>query len=163
MAGQYTYYGARGTVSAQTAIVSDSYPVEIHASSLSGDVEASNSQVKMFESIVDGNFNAVDSTIMSFSNHFVDATFQGQQVAVEVVVDSPFGQEYDITKSGIGVSIDVLYELTDSSGTQSEINQSISVSSEGLPPETIDFATGLDSERDIVVLFPEMMRQASNS
>ena len=143
----------RGTVSAQTAIVSDSYPVEIHASSLSGDVEASNSQVKMFESIVDGNFNAVDSTIMSFSNHFVDATFQGQQVAVEVVVDSPFGQEYDITKSGIGVSIDVLYELTDSSGTQSEINQSISVSSEGLPPETIDFATGLDSERDIVVLF----------
>ena len=36
-----------------------SYPVEIHASSLSGDVEASNSQVKMFESIVDGNFNAL--------------------------------------------------------------------------------------------------------
>ena len=47
MAGQYTYMVQRGTLSVQTAIVSDSYPVEIHASSLSGDVEASNSQVKM--------------------------------------------------------------------------------------------------------------------
>ena len=59
------------------------------------------------------------------------------------------------------MSIDVLYELTDSSGTQSEINQSISVSSEGLPQRQLISQPVLIPRGILLCYFPEMMRQAS--
>lgn len=140
-------------ITAQTVISSDSYPVNVHQSSLVGNLDVSSSQIKMYQSRISGQINSVNSMIMLYSNHFIDATFQGQQVPVTVSIDSPFGQAYALTKSGSGVEIDVLYQLTDSNETTSNFNQSMTVSSQGLPSELVNFTTGLDSERNISVLF----------
>lgn len=140
-------------ITAQTAISSDSYPVNIHDSSLVGNVDVSASQIKMYQSTASGQINSIESMIMSYSNHFIDATFQGQQVPVTVSIDSPYGEAYDLMKSGSGVEINVLYQLTDSNDTIVNLNQSLTLSSPGLPSELVNFTTGIDSERNISVMF----------